>query len=626
MNIQKYSEYFFVLFVGVFSVFLVTINIIKGLDTQIAYNNADPVLNMLFLKWGADNILGRVVEGTSLFGIPYAFPFERALAFSDNLFGNQIVFLPLYVLSNYDPQIAFSLWIITIYFLNYFLMYLFLKKSIIFSCDVKYVHIVGALVFAFSLPLISLLGAHFQLLPLFAIPITLYFLERSVITLKLIYFIFFGLSISFQFYLGVQTGFFLIVLLLLMLPFYLKFYTTQKNDFFKKILVSGLVFIIPTILLMWNYLDVSSLTGHRTYEEVKYYIPSLKHFFTTNEGERSIFIGIPSFLILVVSIFFYFKLKTEKKKEKFLLILIGLSFMFFLKDFNIFYLFFNYVPGFDSIRTPGRFIYVSITLIAIFSTLLISKIDVKLRYIFLSLFVVGIWINGYLYKISTMTWQYEHNNLNEKIEKHINGKPTIILPLYDDSIAGILGKIDRMKMVNQEFQIFDIYSGFIPQFINEISKQYAKMDTLNDMDSFLNRIIKLGFKRVLVQKDNMKSLEVLENIRSSDKLIMLYEDSTKLLFKIKEHYYIHNYSLNQALKNNDWEFIVNDLEKTDEGMIFSGQFKGENLYGVVQKKEILEGIDVFYKNKQYKCDLFLNNIKDSYSNYKCIINKEKGEP
>ena len=92
----------------IFLVFLTLLykDFLLHLNNRILFNNGDPVLNLYFLKWGADYILGNV-NGSSIFNLPLAFPFQHSLAFSDNLFGNQIIFLPYYFATE-KPLLSFN--------------------------------------------------------------------------------------------------------------------------------------------------------------------------------------------------------------------------------------------------------------------------------------------------------------------------------------------------------------------------------------------------------------------------------------------------------------------------------------------------------------------------------------
>lgn len=79
------------------------------LDNRLLFNDGDPVLILYFLKWGADYLLGSIdIVSNSIYNLPVAFSYQSSLAFSDNLFGNQMVFLPYYLLTD-NHLLAFNL-------------------------------------------------------------------------------------------------------------------------------------------------------------------------------------------------------------------------------------------------------------------------------------------------------------------------------------------------------------------------------------------------------------------------------------------------------------------------------------------------------------------------------------
>ncbi len=608
VNVYKYN----ILSILVFAILVSLLykDFLLKLDNALLFNAGDPTLNLYFLKWGADYLLGNVT-GESIFNLPLAYPFQNSLAFSDNLFGNQIVFLPLYAITE-KPLLSYSLWILLTYFLNYILMYSYLKSSK-FIGDRKngLIYIVGATIFTFSIPSIDLMGGHLQLLPLYFIPVSLYLLEKTLITQKSNYFILFGLAISFQFYLGIQTGFILLVLLMFLLPLYYFYLAKHKKVSFINMLLLGISFIIPTLILLHPYLKTSKLTGFRSYVDVLGYIPSLTDFFSINIGEKAIFIGIPIFLLFLIAI-----LLINNVKSKIFLGIIFLSYIFFLKETHIFQLFHSFVPGFDSIRTPGRFIFVSIALIAIFIPLVFT--NQKNNYVkYLSIvFLLGLSFSLFQKQILSQDYNYSNQYTTPELVKLINKEPTLILPLYEIKIPELFTVIDRMKNVNMQYPIMDIYSGFNPDFVADIEHQYANNITSEDSaNAFISRILRLGFKKIYIEKNQAVNLILLKEINSSQNFENIYEDNKTILYQYKG-LSIPTASLNNALKTVPWLFQLKSYKYKNSKTIFEGYLVGD-LSGVVQEKEeILTELNI--NGKKYPCILQLDKIKDSFSNFECI--------
>jgi len=586
-----------------------------NLDSKLLFNAGDPVLNLYFLKFGSDYLLGNVT-GYSIFNLPVAFPFNSSLAFSDNLFGNQLIFFPYYVLTG-KPLLSFNLWFLTAHFLNYIAMYLYIDKSKFIAINNKSViAIIGAVIVAFSIPSLDLLGGHLQLISLFFIPVSLFFLEKTIIELSYRNFLFLGLSMSFQFYLGIQTGFILLVLLMLLLPVYCYHLLNNKALFFKRIWISVLAFSVPTALLLMPYFEVSKLTGHRAYSEVLNYIPSITNFFSIGIGEKSIFMGGAIFVLLVLSVFLM-----RTKKSIVLFGVVVLSFFFFLKEPQIFKLFFDYVPGFDSIRTPGRFVLASIICVAIFVSLVLSRIEIRwLKYIFM-VFVVSMSTSLYQKNIPSMEYEYFDNQTHPELLQIINRDPVLILPLYEIKNPELYEVIRRMKDVNMEFPILDIYSGFNPTFVAEIESQYqliGKKEGASNGKRFVERVIKLGFRNILLEKDKVTNDGLMQSIEESG-FQEKYEDS-KVIFYSCMKCEKASTSLNESLKNSLWKLKVKDFKNTEGRLVFIGYLEGKELSGVVQEKEEIPTTAILGRGS-YPCKLQLDSIKDSFSSFECVSEK-----
>ena len=619
--LQGYKKYFNdnVIAIAVFILLIVLTfhDFILNIQTSILFCAADPALNLYFLKWGADYLLDNVA-GVSIFNLPLAYPFLNSLAFSDNLFGNQIIFLPLYVMTG-KPLLSYNLWILITYFLNYILMYSYLKNSKFIGMEGnRLIAIVGATIFTFSLPSINLMGGHLQLLPLYFIPISLYFLEKQFITQKSKYYILFGLAISFQFYLGIQTGFILLILLMLLLPLYYYYLGTNQKISFINILLLGVSFVIPTLTLLLPYFQTAKLTGYRSYNDVLNYIPSLADFFSVDGGEKAIFMGIPLFLLFLIAIFL-----VNNARSKILFGIIILSYMFFLKETHIFQLFHAFIPGFDSIRTPGRFIFVSITLIAIFVTFVFANQKNNfVKYVSL-LFLLGMAYSLFNKPVLSQEYNYGNQYTTPELVKLINNEPTLVLPLYEIKIPDLLTVIDRMKNVNMQYQIIDIYSGFNPNFVDEIEKQYLyNIHTKSDAQKFIYRILRLGFKNIYIEKKQAINSILLQEINSSGSFKNIYENDTTILY-LYIGSSITTVSLNTALKTVPWQFQLKSYKLQNDKTVFQGLLLGE-LSGVVQKKEqISTALNI--DGEEYPCQLQLDSIKDSFSSFECISTKNFSE-
>jgi hypothetical protein len=82
--------------------------------------------------------------------VPFMYPQEAIMIFSDNLLGTSILY-SFYRVLGCDVYLAFQLWMVSITILNYCCAYLFINYLI----KNKFAAALGAFIFAFSVALVS---------------------------------------------------------------------------------------------------------------------------------------------------------------------------------------------------------------------------------------------------------------------------------------------------------------------------------------------------------------------------------------------------------------------------------------------------------------------------------------
>ena len=150
----------------------------------------------------------------SFWNAPFFYPTALVTTFSDSMLGA----LPIYALLrafHLDPYLAFQLWTVILYALNYITCAWALRR---FSFD-PLPAAMGAYVFSFCLPAIGQID-HPHLLPRFMVPIAFLFLfkvlqEPSIKNMAGLYF-----AVAYQFYCSIYIGYFLCLLLLCFLLAY----------------------------------------------------------------------------------------------------------------------------------------------------------------------------------------------------------------------------------------------------------------------------------------------------------------------------------------------------------------------------------------------------------------------
>lgn len=628
-----------------------------NLDTNLLFSTGDPALNMYFLEWGSKYILNDIPNYiNSIFSLPIAYPYENSLSFSDNLFGNLLIFLPLYIITD-DNILSYNIFILVNYFFNFFSMSFFLSNTKLINYKTNYYKYVlstlGGLVFAFSLPSITLLGGHFQLLPMFFIPISIYFYEKVWLSNLTKDHILFALALSMQFYLGIQLGFFLLILLLALLPYYYFNRKVQIKEILKNMPYSILIVLALVGSLLYPYLETSKLTGFRSFSsDVLPNIPHLNDFFTTansyyfnswlslgtkKHGEKAIFLGFGFFFLLLI--FFIKRIKINKKEflisfnsisHNTFYIFCGFIFLslFLVKESHIFHIFFNSIPGFNSIRTPGRFVLV---VDFVFALLIINRLKdfklIKLN-IILTIFIFIFLTEVYSIKIPSHEYKSKLFSYSDqqKYKSYIKG-PSIIFPLYNMPVGKYIPSL-VLKMINFSFYtpILNIYSGNFPKFNDEISKQYNNIKTREDLNNFINRIRKLGFYNIVL--DKTKSLNLNKNIEKlldeNENVINIYNDNKISIWPLKKKLSVYYPSLNNSIKGKSGFFHPVSMKIQGSHVEMKGKLQHNELYGVVQKREnILYPFLMSNDGNNFKkinCNLILDDLIDAFDEVECIFN------
>ena len=147
----------------------------------------------------------------SYWDAPIFYPFQQVTAFSDNLLGSVIFYVPWRVLG-FDRETAFQLWIILGYALNYLSAAWVLRKMSLKPVAAG----LGAFFFAFGLPMLAQEG-HVQLLYRFCIPLASYALFSYDANPRLRTLVLLFALVVWQFLMSIYLGVFLVMLLIFLL-------------------------------------------------------------------------------------------------------------------------------------------------------------------------------------------------------------------------------------------------------------------------------------------------------------------------------------------------------------------------------------------------------------------------
>jgi hypothetical protein len=369
------------LFLLVAGLYFVPIQIFETDFSKMPGDLGDTRLNNYFLEHGFNFFSGKTAN---YWDAPFLYPFENALAFSDNLLGTLPVYI-LYRIAGFDRETSFQLWLLSLFILNYICCYWVLKKM---SGNTA-LSATGAYIYSFSIILVANIY-NVQTYPRFIVPLVFYWAWNYLSKKELKYFLFLSLGIVYQFYCGLYLGFLLLYALLFLLLSYIIIY--KEKDLFKQfinkkirnshlaIIVMAIIFLIP---LFWPYIKISSEVASLKFSDIETTIPTLRsYFFTSNapvlwnflydHGVNALenwwchflFLGaLPWLGVLAVPVTLILQ-KDQPEQRKFTILLITWLFFTFIFALNIggftLYKLFFIIPGFSSIRGVHRLINIEI--------------------------------------------------------------------------------------------------------------------------------------------------------------------------------------------------------------------------------------------------------------------------
>ena len=465
-----------------------------------SYGDAgDMRFNFLILQWCLDWLLNKVPPGTqNIMDFYIYYPFPNSLALSSNHFGS----LPLSLILNLVEKDWFArgnLWIYSSFFLNSlasfhaFWLYLNHDDEIYHqtSCLQRFIFAaVVSVTFSYSLTRIYFI-VHVQTLPNFAMPYFFYFGYRAVKESSLRMAILAAVFFSWQFYLDIHLCLMTVFIVICLGPLYLGFIARSPNRFkrnFFQIFVFGIICIVFCLPLLRPYLKTVDIFGSRSLKEADLYKPKERDFFRpssqvglytgllpTTGGERVVFSSILSFFYASCLLTTSLHLVLRRIREKFsrleqswgytiaplaALIPSVLMFDFMIHQSPMADFFHLHVPGFDSIRTPGRFsviflaIMVSSWIILILTTGIFKKYA-KVITLFVCMTIIVLLTESSTYRFAR--WEKPDLPALNKVFATLKG-PAFILPAGWDYL-----ELNRMQMAAKyQIKIANGYSGFQP--------------------------------------------------------------------------------------------------------------------------------------------------------------------
>jgi hypothetical protein len=415
-------------------------------------DKGDSRFNNYILEHGYNFMTGKV---DNYWDAPFMYPEKMTIAYSENLIGT----VPLYAafrMLKCDRETSFQLWFLSLFVLNFICAYWALKKwskSTLLSS-------VGAYIFAFSIFVLTHMN-HVQVFPRFVIPLIIYWFWNWIKNKNLKSFYLLTAGVVYQFYCGIYVGFFIVYILLFVFIAYLIVYRDKQlvpwlkegKNILKHLItiVIGLLLLIPMFI---PYIEISSSSGYRDFEEVLSYIPTWRAYFSAipessiwrflswhireqggNWWELFLFPGLIAYLGILLFPFAY-KKATNKKELAFILLSLLLLVVFTLNinGFTLYKLFYN-LPGFGSMRSINRIINAQIILIVLLMVAVLKVYETsKWKNLLLLLPLLVIIDNSTSYwerRYQKQEVQKREQETKDRIQKYVTGNKAIAYQHYN---------------------------------------------------------------------------------------------------------------------------------------------------------------------------------------------------
>jgi len=532
MKIQfRFFHYFVISFSFVFF-FIQSGDYGLRLDTQLA-DVGDSILNAWILAWDAHALLN---PGVSIWDAPIFFPAKDALTFSENLFGNLWITLPIQLLTDNYILAANVLTVISFVLGSYFVF--LLVKDLTGS---SWSGLAAGLIFSFN-PYRWGQLVHLQLMPFFWAPLALLFANRFLNAQNFRDFWLALLFTWFQYYASVYLGTMLLTLLitLFLVHLVIELRGRERIDYFrnKKILthfstgalVSGLVLLpigIPylEVALEWNFFRSINENALYSADILGFLFPSYVYsnyawlkdavyeYISTDKGESAVFFGFSPYLLAILSIVFlkkkydYFSSDQKQTIVRYAVVstvmaLIMLGPFLFIPGIDKklpmpFLIVYKLIPGGSAMRVPARFAFpflLTLSILCGFGISLIIKIfkerSFALNFGVVAFLTIFILFEYQIHGIGSgdLKTEKEYPEVYRYIKKSPQKGPVLELP-----IKGVSNFIYLHYQTEDWRPRIGGFSGWEPPFYGEMKRRVKKCS-----DESCYKLLKLLPQQTLV--------------------------------------------------------------------------------------------------------------------------------
>jgi len=488
------------------------------------------------------------------------FPTQKTLAFSDGLFVQTAMALPLFALTK---SLIFSsnILILTSYFLAAWSAYL-----LAFYHTRKHIpSFIAGLIFGFATYRIVSPG-HFQNLHIFWMPLAILFLQKYLDAGKHRQLIFFALAFSGQALSAWYSGYFLGLFVIFFLIYnFSAVWNRIKKDCWN-FLLAGLTILVFVAPFAWPYIELNLQKSGASYsfdavvdgsaDFGGYLIPVpftwigqwiAAHSPTKVEwSENMHFVGFIPLFAIIAYFFLKFRRRIEPSidsKAKFWLWGAGL---FTVLSFgpNLWWndkithiplpyqIIWKFFPITHFMRTPSRMNILVLLSLAMVAALVFSQIKIKnrilaaLAVVFISVFILFESHDVFLAK--ALEKKGECQPVFEEIKNNSEIKALAVLPIPNEA-----GKTSEYMLDSACWGYKPLFNGFSGYFPKKYGKNEKVIATFPSDESFA-KLEKLEIDHILIYLDKLTDRkEMIEKIKTNEKIEIVREDESFLLMKLR---------------------------------------------------------------------------------------------
>lgn len=508
----------------------------------------DTTLYVWLTKQNVANILN---HKTLSFNLPFFYPLTNTATFSDNYFLPSVISAAIYYLSD-NWFLSFNLPLIFAFVLNGYLTF----KLAFYLSNARVEAVFAALLFQLTPFLLSEWG-HPQLIYAFFFPGTLlcclrFFEEKSLLAGFLI-----GLQVLAAFLCSVYYSLFLIVLVVIALSSLLLVSST-KSKFADclKLVVVNIPCLIALFFIAHSYSIAAFELGARRLRDVPI-DPWLKQMDFFGFEQTALVYLVSAFYWLCLFYFSYRFFQAAKRRSDkkilyaFLLSILGVVFLFLAWGRiakvassyihpTLFVALFKFMPGFNAIRAPDRFMIVVFLVAPLLIHLALTALKLKNRKILVSAtsccFVL---LAMKSYELPTINYsQTNTDSVYQALKEEKDKQALIILPYpkydYNEVEYAALSTTYMHRAIESEALLVNGYSGKQPDFHKQL---HYKLKNFPDAESIKTLQNIAGLNHVVVVSHfikNFKRDDFLAKIaKYNSDLELIAETNGEFLFHLK---------------------------------------------------------------------------------------------